>query len=160
MLLFIKMNAFCQFDNSFLGHYLYKSKDNVTIQMTILEQEGDTSRIVFAIQYDCHKSDFSYGIELFPTDRFEDNYDEEFNFFVIEKNKFDLETEMLFSVGERVDIDMGKDVWRNYIENEKLKIIFHNDKTVSLSFSNITKLINEHFRKAYTSFDNVTLTKK
>jgi hypothetical protein len=55
---------------------------------------------------------------------------------------------------------MGKDIWSTYIENEKLRLIFNENKTLSANFLNITKLLNEHFEKRYSNFDSVTLTKK
>jgi hypothetical protein len=154
------MNVLSQNTLDFTGKYIYNSKENISIELNIFELKSDTTQLAFSMQYIFDKSLYNLGIELFPTGRFDDNYNEEFNFFIIKKNKLILDSELIFTVSERVDIDMGKDIWRTYIENEKLKLIFHNNKTVSINFLNITKLLNEHFGKKYTPFDTVILTKK
>jgi hypothetical protein len=156
----VTTNAFSQDTSTYIGNYIYKSKDNISVEMNIFELNSDTSKLAFSIQYIYDKSDFTNGIELFPTGRFDENYDEEFNSFIIEKSELIYEEQLIFYVAERVDIDMGKDIWLNYIKDEKLKLNFHKNKTVSISFLNITKLLNEHFKKKYAPFDNVILTKK
>lgn len=158
-ILILTINVLSQQTVNFTGKYIYKSKDNINIEINIIELKSDTTKLVFSIQYIFDKSLYTLGIELFPIGRFDDNYNEEFNFFIIEKDKLILDKELIFNVSERVDIDMGKDIWRTYIENEKLKLIFHNNKTVSVNFLNITKMLNEHFEKRYAPFDSVILTK-
>lgn len=159
-ILIFTMNVLSQNTLNFSGKYIYNSKENISIELNIFELKSDTTQLAFSIQYIFDKSLYNLGIELFPTGRFDDNYNEEFNFFVIKKNQIIIDEELMFNVSERVDIDMGKDIWRNYIENEKLNLIFHNNKTVSINFLNITKLLNEHFAKRYAPFDSVILTKK
>jgi hypothetical protein len=160
IILIVTTNAFSQYNNSLIGNYIYKSNDNISIEMNIFELNSDTSKLAFSIQYVYDKSDFTNGIELFPIGRFDENYDGEFNSFIIEKSELIYDEQLIFNVAERVDIDMGQDIWRDYIKDEKLKLNFHENKTLSISFLNITKLLNEHFSKKYAPFDNVILTKK
>ncbi len=155
------MNLFSQQTSSFIGKYSYKSKENINIELNIFELKNDTNKLAFRIQFIFDKSSlYTEGIELSPTDRFADYYDPEFNFFIIEKDQLIQDRELIFNEAERIDINMGKDIWSTYIENEKLRLIFNENKTLSANFLNITKLLNEHFEKRYSNFDSVTLTKK
>jgi hypothetical protein len=133
----------------FYGQYEFKSNnENIHVILRFFKENGIDG---FSLRYEIGDEDYIdgmrivEGIELSPRDRFDDNYQSQHPYFQLKPQQIKYNSSISFIVKECVNINLGRDIYYQGIENEKLNIKFLEDGSVELNYKPVSFLLERDF---------------